>query len=114
MISNVEFFGEGYKLVINNLEYFETESELEDLTGATSRELWDAGFNLDDMDWGFRIKGHIAEKMVDENGDEYMDVPYGADIPYYLYHMLTWMNGYCVGYCCAEYGDYTYFTLHHS
>ena len=43
--------------MIRNLTFFETTKEIEELTGLSHDQLWEHGFNLDDMDWGFAIDG---------------------------------------------------------
>lgn len=43
--------------MIKDLTFFEDAKELEELTGLSHEELWDNGFNLDDMDWGFVVEG---------------------------------------------------------
>ena len=52
------------------LTVFCSENELLQLTGASdSKELWEAGFDLDDWDFGFATKDNLDE---DNNGDWYL------------------------------------------
>lgn len=41
------------------LIYFESEEELQALTGLNHNELWNANFDLDDWDYGFAIDTRI-------------------------------------------------------
>ena len=38
---------------MNTVTFFNTEEELQQLTGLNHQALWDNGFDLDDWDWGF-------------------------------------------------------------
>ena len=40
--------------MIEELTFFESVEDLGKLTGLSREELWENGFDLDDMDWGFR------------------------------------------------------------
>ena len=68
--------------MIRNLTFFDNAEEIEKLTGLSHNELWEHGFNLDDMDWGFAIDGedwfvkreyhwaqNLRDKMKDKDGD---------------------------------------------
>lgn len=45
--------------MMSHITLFDTEEELIALTGLTHKQLWDAGFNLDDWNWGFRTINEI-------------------------------------------------------
>lgn len=82
--------------------FFETTDELKKLTGLPDTDsLWDAGFNLDDWDWGF-----VSD---DEWSEEWDDVH-----SYYEYWLLTRMDCHCVGYEHVEYNGKHYYILYHS
>lgn len=67
-----------------NIIWFETLDELKHLTGLTRDELWDAGFNLDDWDFGF-----CCDKELDVNVYENIDLECGY---YYLMKALCTNN----------------------
>ena len=71
------------------LLYFETEEELQALTGLNHDELWDADFDLDDWDYGFaidikaeitwrlefifdRLDNNYCKRVVEHNGMRYI------------------------------------------
>lgn len=95
---------------------FETEKELEELTGLTQKDLWNVGFNLDDWDIGFQSDTKLHEDPSPEDiesgdfcGWELL-VPF--DSP--AHWLMNQMNNYCVG---AEYVFYKgkhYYTVHHA
>ena len=91
--------------MIANAKFFDNMKDLEVITGKTEDELWNAGFNLDDMDWGFVADERWEEDRwwTDENSNAY-----------FMYHILGWMDSYCVGYTEVEYEGKWYYTLHHS
>lgn len=64
-----------------NIIWFETLDELKHLTGLTSDELWDAGFNLDDWDFGV-----CSNDKLDINAYDYNKFKCGY---YYLIGALT-------------------------
>lgn len=89
-----------------NVTFFENVEELEKLTGLTEHELWNAGFDLDDMDFGLAAD----KKLHDEWEDE--DVP--IDTPYYECWLTNRMNEHCVGYHHVFLGGTDYYTVHHA
>ena len=80
--------------------FFSEAEELEKLTGLSHDELWDNGFNLDDMDFGFRVRKEW-------NIEKYDD-------PYYRYWILNHMDQHCVGYEHVKYKNWHYYMLYHS
>lgn len=74
----------------NTITFFDTYEELCELTGTHSRkELWDAGFGLDDWDFGF-----------------VSDEPWGEEYsPYYQ----TWLLLHCIGCSHVEFGGRHYY-----
>lgn len=87
----------------NTVTFFDTCEDLRELTGLPSddydKALWDAGFDLDDWDWGF-----------------VSDTPWSEDwgCPYYQHWLMSRMAEYCVGYDHTEYNGRHYYILHHS
>ena len=100
--------------MIKDITFFETKKELEELTGLTENELWDKGFNLDDIDWGIVTSGVNILEHIDEFGCKSWEVDYNSDEPYYIRMLLSWMDSHCVGYRYVEYNGKQYFTLHHA
>lgn len=95
-----------------NIVFFEDAKDLESLTGLSHDELWDKGFDLDDMDWGFVSDENYITETEDEFGDISMEIKY--DIPQFAYQILSMMESYCVGFHHVEYNNKHYYTLHHS
>lgn len=50
------------------LTWFESEKELQELTGLNHNELYDAGFDLDDWDFGF-----VTDKLLDKTAYNHMN-----------------------------------------
>lgn len=82
--------------------FFERVEELQKLTGLTHAELWNAGFNLDDMDFGI-VCDH-----------EFTGGWWESTSPYYEVWLLDRMDSHCVGYEHVEYKGKHYYTVHHS
>lgn len=87
--------------------FFETREELRELTGLPADDydaaLWDAGFDLDDWDFGF-----ISDKEWDEDGW------YEGKSPFYEYFILNRMGNYCVGYKHTKYNGKHYYLMYHA
>lgn len=81
--------------------FFYTDEQLQALTGLDHMGLWDAGFNMDDWDWGFVSDKEWTEAWNDEH-------------PEYQYRLLTWMENCCVGYEHVEYNGRHYYIQYHS
>lgn len=81
--------------------FFHTLEQLKAMTGLDHRELWEAGFNLDDWDWGF-----VADRKW-ENG-------LGDIMPDYEWWLLMKMENHCVGYEHVEYKGRHYYMQYHS
>ena len=90
--------------MIQNLIMFTKADDLEELTGLTHDELWDHGFNLDDMDVGF-----VSNQPLHTAKDEY-DWLESDDYSW----LINAMNNYCVGAMHTEYKDKHYYTVHHA
>lgn len=89
---------------MKTVTFFETREELRELTGlATYKELWEAGFDLDDWDFGF-----VSDTPWVEEGW------WNNDAPYFEYWLLSHMNSHCVGYEHTEYGGKHYYIAYHS
>ena len=79
------------------ITFFSNESELSKLTGLNHEQLWDAGFNLDDWDFGF---------VSDTEFDMWNST--------YEFFMLSKMENYCFGYEHVEYNGKHYYMVYHS
>lgn len=86
--------------------FFETREELRELTGLPGDNhdiaLWDAGFNLDDWDFGF---------VSDEKWTEGW---WNNEAPYYEFWLLNRMEAHCVGYRETEYNGRWYYMVYHA
>lgn len=83
----------------NTITFFDKYEELCELTGTHShKELWDAGFDLDDWDFGF---------VSDEPWSE-------VNGPYYQMWLLLRMENHCVGYEHVRFGGRHYYMVYHS
>jgi len=98
--------------MITNLKFFDDVDDLGTLTGLNHNQLWDAGFNLDDMDWGFVSDKEYTFNKTDEYGYEYSEIKY--NIPQFAEQILRMMENYCMGFYHVEYGEKHYYTLHHA
>lgn len=98
--------------MIKNLTFFESTEELEEITGLSHDELWENGFNLDDMDWGFCSDEKYVETSKDEWGGNVASVR--CDNTSFIYQILQWMDNYCIGFRYTEYNGKHYYILHHA
>ena len=85
--------------------FSETREELRELTGLPSddhdKALWDAGFDLDDWNFGFVSDTEWSEE-------------YGfPGVSYYEYWLLDRMANWCVGYQHTEYKGRHYYMMYH-
>lgn len=92
--------------MLKTVTFFDTREELRELTGLPDydhdRPLWDAGFNLDDWDFGFV-------------SDTEWDGSWGcSDGNYYEWWLLEKMENYCCGYEHVEYNGRHYYMVYHS
>ena len=71
--------------------------DIEPVTGLSREDLRDAGFVLDDIDFGFIL-----------------NEPPGDDPPFYIHWLLSNAENYCAGYEHVELGGLHYYTVHHS
>lgn len=81
--------------------FFHTEEQLQAMTGLDHTELWCAGFNLDDWDWGF-----VSDREWDGN--------WGKIVPDYEWWLLAKMENHCVGYEHVEHKGKHYYMQYHS
>ena len=89
---------------MKTVTFFDTDEELLELTGIPEIEsLGDAGFNLDDWDFGF---------VSDQEWSGYWDG--GGDSHYYEEWLLNHMECHCVGYEHTEYNGKHYYMAYHS
>ena len=91
---------------MNALIFFDTREELRELTGLPDydhdRPLWEAGFDLDDWDFGFVSDKELADNWGCGEGK------------YWEYWLLTHMEDRCVGYKHVEYNGRHYYMAYHS
>ena len=88
---------------MKTVTFFDTLDELLELTGMLRRDdLWEAGFNLDDWDFGFVCN------------DEWYSYWDGGSSNYYEDWLMTQMEGHCVGYKHTEYNGKHYYMAYHS
>lgn len=88
---------------MQTVTFFGNTDELLELTGLpNTKELWEAGFDLDDMDFGF------------VSDSEWTDGWWVAEASYYEHWLLNQMESYCVGYQHFEYNSKHYYILYHS
>lgn len=92
---------------MKTITWFSTREELRELTGLPAddhdRALWDAGFNLDDWDFGFVSDVRWRNGWLD-----------GDDGKYFEWWLLSHMENHCVGYEETEYNGKFYYIAHHS
>lgn len=95
-----------------SVTFFETEEELQELTGLSHEKLWDNGFNLDDWDWGFVSDCEWDKSYIDEYG--YLQAEPDYDKACYQYQIMNTMNSYCVGYRKTVFCGKYYYLQYHS
>lgn len=87
---------------MKTVTFFENLAELCELTGLSPdhyhEALWDAGFDLDDWDFGF-----VCDTEWNDWGNSY-----------YEWWLLMQMDNHCVGYRHTEYDGKHYYILYHS
>ena len=92
---------------MKTVTFFETREELRELTGLPADDhdaaLWDAGFDLDDWDFGF-----VSDTEWHEDGW------LSSNSSYYEYWLLDRMANCCVGYKHTEYKGRHYYMMYHS
>ena len=86
--------------MVENVTFFDNEKDLSALTGLTRDELWDNGFDLDDMDFGIMTNR------------EWFDLSEGND-PYYREWIINRMDNHCAGIQYTEYNGRHFYTVHH-
>ena len=91
---------------MKTVTFFCTREELRELTGLPADNhdlaLWDAGFDLDDWDFGF------------VSDTEWSDGWWGSKAPYFEYWLLSRMEDHCVGYQHVEFNGRHYYMVYHS
>lgn len=98
------------------LTWFSSLEELQKLTGMTKAELWDAGFNLDDWDFGIRSSRRLHRSPTKEeiaDGDAYED-ELKPDWDGEACWLMDRMNEHCVGPSYVKLGRWHYYLLHHA
>ena len=93
------------------MTWFETEEELQSLTGLTHDELWEKGFDLDDWDFGIRVDRPLHGEPEEE--DDAVDELY-EDWNKEGHWLLGRMNEYCSGPRYVKLGRWHYYLVYHS
>lgn len=92
---------------MKTVTFFETREELRELTGLPGdnydEALWDAGFNLDDWDFGFVSDTEWSDRWGWGDGDSYLE-----------WWLLRRMEDHCVGYQHNEFNGRHYYIAYHS
>ena len=88
--------------MVKNLTFFEP-TDLPKLAGLIHEALWEAGFNLDDMDFGI-----VSDHPLDDGA--WIDKPG----PYYEQWLLDNASRYCIGYYYTQYAGKHWYTIHHA
>lgn len=80
-------------MTINNCKLFNTERDLEVLTGLTHDQLWEHGFDLDDWDFGLCCERKLnlsnAAWLLNQMAEYrcgYNEVYFGGNYYYIVYH----------------------------
>lgn len=98
------------------LTWFHSLEELQKLTGMTRDQLWTAGFNLDDWNFGIRsdkmLHRQPTEKEIAE-GDAY-EGELRPDWDGEAGWLMDRMNEYCVGPSYVKLGRWHYYLVHHA
>lgn len=81
------------------ITFFDSEKDLSTLTGLDHDQLWDAGFNLDDWDFGFVVDRPLSQEW---------------DAPQFQSWLDDRMDCYCCGSRHVEYGGKHYYMAYHS
>lgn len=81
-------------MTINNCKTFNSEKDLQKLTGLSHNELWANGFDLDDWSFGF-----CCEKKLNNHNASWL---------------LCQMEHYCCGYKVVNFNGYYYYMVYHS
>lgn len=88
-----------------SITWFESEDDLQKLTGLNHNELWDAGFDLDDWDFGFVSDVKLLENVYD----------YGAyDCGYYYLIKALAANNFAFEPRHTEHNGKHYYMSYHS
>lgn len=91
---------------MKTVTFFSTRGELRELTGLPADNhddaLWEAGFDLDDWDFGFA------------SDTEWSDGWWDNAAPYFEYWLLHRMESHCVGYKHTEFNGCHYYMVYHS
>ena len=99
-----------------DIKWFENLDDLLALTGLTRDQLWDAGFNLDDWDFGVRCDRKLhADPTFDEiaSGEHYEDqLVIDWDLP--GYRLMYWMEEHCCGASYVNLDGWHYYLVHHA
>lgn len=87
------------------LTWFESEKDLQELTGLNHDELWDAGFDLDDWDFGVQTETELDLKAYDSGN---------YDCGYYYLIRAFVSNNFAFEPTHTEYNGKHYYMSYHS
>lgn len=82
-----------------SIVFFDDEQDLQQLTGLNHDQLWKAGFNLDDWDFGFVLDTPLSQEWDAPNFQSWLD---------------NHMDCYCSGSRHVECGGKHYYMAYHS
>lgn len=88
---------------------FETEDDLQKLTGLNHAELWEHGFDLDDWDIGFQSEIRLHNISEDSNSLDFNEFDYNS----HCYWLLRQMSNYCTGMKYVEYKNKHYYMVYY-
>ena len=86
--------------MLKTVTFFSTEKDLTMLTGLDHDGLWEAGFDLDDWDWGVLCSDPLSDEWDVER--------------HYEQWLLDRMESYCVGYKRVVFHGKNFYMVYHS
>jgi len=92
------------KDVGETVTFFDNERQLQALTGLDHNGLWDAGFDLDDWDYGFVT----VEEWPDPDGT------WSANVPEYQWHLPMLISANCCDFTHTEWQGRHYYMRYHA
>ena len=99
-----------------SIKWFETLADLQELTGLSRDALWDAGFNLDDWDFGVQCDKKLHADPTPEDiasGHAYEDqLVVDWDLP--GYRLMFWMQDHCCGAGYVYFKGMHYYLVYHA
>lgn len=107
-----------------HITFFEARN-INEITGLNDDELWAAGFELDDFDFGFVSDIELDKSYVrsytrmdyeawEEITETYTVREENPELPYFATWLILRASEYCVGYQYNEYDGKHWYLLHHA